>query len=91
MACEVIARRLIHLTDPDNIKTVMSLRYKYRQMDGDESEMSELAIHQHWYLYTSNSSIMMTKTRFFYSTIFLSSSEAQEGKNFSHLLSCGNK
>jgi hypothetical protein len=90
MACEVLARRIIHLTEPDNLKSVMSMRYKYRQMDGDESEMSnalELAIDQHWYFYTSNSSILMTKTRLFYSTVFLSSSESQEGENFSLLLS----
>ena len=56
MACEVIARRIIHLTEPDNIKSVMSMRYKYRQIDGEESEMSnalELAIDQDWYLHTS--------------------------------------
>lgn len=56
MACEVIARRIIHLTEPDSIKSVMSMRYKYRQIDGEESEMSnalELAIDQDWYLHTS--------------------------------------
>ena len=56
MVCEVIARRLIHLTEPDKIKSIMSMRYKHRQIDGDESEMSnalELAIDQHWYSYTS--------------------------------------
>jgi hypothetical protein len=38
------------------MKSVMSMRYKYRQIDGAESEMSnalELAIDQHWYFYTS--------------------------------------
>ena len=56
MACEVIARRIVHLTESDSIKSVMSMRYKYRQVDGDESEMSnalELAIDQHWYFYSS--------------------------------------
>lgn len=56
MACEVIASRIIHLMEPDSIKSVMSMRYKYRQIDGEESEMSnalELAIDQGWYLYTS--------------------------------------
>ena len=56
MTCEVLARRIIHLTEPESIKSVMSMRYKYRQIDGDESEMSnalELAIDQHWYFYTS--------------------------------------
>lgn len=56
MACEVLARRIIHLTDSDSVKSVLSMRYKHRQVDGDESEMSnalELAIDQHWYSYTS--------------------------------------
>ena len=56
MACEVLARRIIHITESDSIKSVMSMRYKYRQIDGDESEMSnalELAIDQHWYFYSS--------------------------------------
>ena len=56
MACEVLARRILHITEPDNIKSVISMRYKYRQIDGEESEMSnalELAIDQHWYFYLS--------------------------------------
>ena len=57
MACEVLARRIVHLTEAENVKSVMSMRYKHRQIDGDESELSnalELAIDQHWYFYTSN-------------------------------------
>ncbi|PPQ64620.1 hypothetical protein CVT24_008357 [Panaeolus cyanescens] len=61
-ACEVLARRIVHLTEPGRIKDIMSKRFKHRQIDGDESEMSsalEMAIDQHC-------------------TIFLSSSEAQD-------------
>ncbi|KAF9534693.1 calcium activated cation channel [Crepidotus variabilis] len=65
IACEVLARRIVHLSDPNKIKDIMSTRYKHRQVDGDESEMSsalEVAIDQHC-------------------TIFLSSSEAQDVVN----------
>lgn len=51
IACEVLARRIVHLTEPDKIATVMSKRYQHRQIDGDASEMSsalEVAIDQHW-------------------------------------------
>jgi hypothetical protein len=50
-ACEVLARRIVHLTEPEKIKDIMSNRYQHRQVDGDESEMSsalELAIDQNW-------------------------------------------
>lgn len=50
-ACEVLARRIVHLAEPEKIKNIMSNRYQHRQVDGDESEMSsalELAIDQHW-------------------------------------------
>ena len=56
MACEVLARRIVHLAEPDRIKSVMSMRYKHRQIDGEESEICnalELAIDQHWYFQAS--------------------------------------
>ncbi|KAF8969434.1 calcium activated cation channel [Flammula alnicola] len=65
IACEVLARRIVHLAEPDRIKAIMSTRYKHRQIDGDESEMSsalEMAIDQHC-------------------SIFLSSTEAQDVVN----------
>ncbi|KAJ3544692.1 hypothetical protein NMY22_g2688 [Coprinellus aureogranulatus] len=65
VACEVLARRIVHLSEPDRIATIMSKRYQHRQIDGDESEMAsalEMAIDQHC-------------------TIFLSSSEAQDVVN----------
>ena len=55
-ACEVLARRIVHLAEPEKIKNIMSNRYLHRQVDGDESEMSsalELAIDQHWYNFFS--------------------------------------
>lgn len=65
VACEVLARRIVHLAEPDRIATIMSTRYQHRQIDGDASEMSsalEVAIDQHC-------------------TIFLSSTEAQDVVN----------
>ncbi|KAJ7572505.1 hypothetical protein C8J56DRAFT_989280 [Mycena floridula] len=61
-ACEVLARRIVHLISPDRQTTVMSTRFKHRQIDGDISDMAsalEMAIDSHC-------------------TIFLSSSEAQD-------------
>ena len=52
IACEALARRMVHITEPNRIGTVMSTRFKHRQIDGDISEMSsalEMAIDQHWY------------------------------------------
>ncbi|KAF8204720.1 calcium activated cation channel [Pholiota molesta] len=65
IACEVLARRIVHLAEPDRINAIMSTRYQHRQIDGDKSEMSsalEMAIDQHC-------------------TIFLSSTEAQDVVN----------
>lgn len=53
IACEVLARRIVHLAEPDRVKDIMAKRYQHRQIDGDESEMSsalEMAIDQHWYV-----------------------------------------
>ncbi|TEB35722.1 calcium activated cation channel [Coprinellus micaceus] len=65
IACEVLARRIVHIAEPDRIATILSKRYQHRQIDGDESEMAsalEVAIDQHC-------------------TIFLSSSESQDVVN----------
>ncbi|KAG6842039.1 hypothetical protein C0991_003565 [Blastosporella zonata] len=62
IACEVLARRIVHIAPHENLRTIMSSRFRHRQVDGDESEMSsalEVAIDSHC-------------------TIFLSSNEAQE-------------
>ncbi|TFK68209.1 calcium activated cation channel [Pluteus cervinus] len=65
VACEVLARRIVHLSPPDRLSTIMSTRYQHRQLDGDDSEMTsalETAIDGHC-------------------TIFLSSTEAQDVVN----------
>ncbi|PBK69758.1 hypothetical protein ARMSODRAFT_935567 [Armillaria solidipes] len=62
IACEVLARKIVHQSPPDRINAFMSTRFKHRQIDGDESDMTsalEMAIDLHC-------------------TIFLSSTEAQD-------------
>ncbi|KAF8915320.1 hypothetical protein CPB85DRAFT_1293894 [Mucidula mucida] len=69
IACEVLARRIVHSSPPDRISALMSTRYRHKQMDGDSSDMTstlEMAIDSHC-------------------TIFLSSTEAQDVKNNEHL------
>ncbi|KAG1761379.1 hypothetical protein EDD22DRAFT_897285 [Suillus occidentalis] len=61
VACEVLARRIVHQSPSEKIKYLMSTRYRHRELDGDISEASsalEIAIDTHC-------------------TIFLSSTEAQ--------------
>ncbi|KAH8094840.1 hypothetical protein BXZ70DRAFT_991717 [Cristinia sonorae] len=65
IACEVLARRVIHRAPPDRITPMMSTRFMHREIDGDESEKVsalEMAIDSHC-------------------TIFLSSTEAQDVVN----------
>ncbi|KAG2155006.1 uncharacterized protein EDB93DRAFT_1080810 [Suillus bovinus] len=62
VACEVLARRIVHQSPTEKIKFLMSTRYRHREHDGDISEASsalEIAIDTHC-------------------TIFLSSTEAQD-------------
>ncbi|KAK0468489.1 uncharacterized protein EV420DRAFT_1504738 [Desarmillaria tabescens] len=62
IACEVLARKIVHQSPPDRVNAFMSTRFKHRQIDGDESDMAsalEMAIDSHC-------------------TIFLSSTEAQD-------------
>ncbi|KAJ7490323.1 calcium activated cation channel [Mycena galericulata] len=64
-ACEMLARRIVHIAPPDTLNTIMSTRFQHLQIDGDKSDMAsalELAIDSHC-------------------TIFLSSSEAQDVVN----------
>ncbi|KZT60703.1 calcium activated cation channel [Calocera cornea HHB12733] len=61
IACEVLARKLVHVVSPERLNHVMSKRFRYKTWDGDESSAVsalETAIDQHC-------------------TIFLSSTEAQ--------------
>ncbi|CAE6440768.1 unnamed protein product [Rhizoctonia solani] len=61
MACETLARRVLHTIPADRLDDVMSCRFRHAEWDGDESALSsalELAIDQQ-------------------ATVFLSCSEAQ--------------
>lgn len=50
IACEVLARRIVHNSPSDRIPAIMSSRYRHRQLDGDIEFTSaiELAIDSHW-------------------------------------------
>lgn len=51
IACEVLARRIVHLSPSDRLASIMSTRFRHREADGDESELSsalEVAIDSNW-------------------------------------------
>jgi hypothetical protein len=51
VACEVLARRIVHQAPPDRLGSIMSTRFKHLQADGDESDLAsalELAIDTYW-------------------------------------------
>jgi len=53
VACEVLARKMVHLFPRDKLTDVMSTRYQHLQSDGDVSDPAsalEMAIDQHWYV-----------------------------------------
>ena len=52
IACEVLARRVVHLSPPDRLNDIMSTRFSHLEWDGEQSDLStalELAIDSHWY------------------------------------------
>ncbi|KAI0036049.1 calcium activated cation channel [Vararia minispora EC-137] len=57
IACEVLARRIIHKAPSDKLVSVMSTRYKHRHSDGDIelSSALELAIDTHCTIFLSSS------------------------------------
>lgn len=58
VACEVLARRVIHASPLDRITTMMSTRYTHKELDGDDSDKTsalEMAIDSHWLVYNSHS------------------------------------
>ncbi|KAI0751001.1 calcium activated cation channel [Daedaleopsis nitida] len=62
IACEVLARRALHQAPPEQVQSILSARFRHKEIDGDISGRSsalEMAIDTHC-------------------TIFLSSSEAQD-------------
>jgi len=53
VACEVLARKIVHLFPRDKLTDVMSTRYQHLQSDGDVSDPAsalEMSIDQHWYV-----------------------------------------
>ena len=53
-ACEVLARRIIHVSPPDRITSMLSTRYTHKEVDGDNSDKTsalEMAIDSHWYVF----------------------------------------
>ena len=79
----MIARRVIHEAPPEKITIMLSTRFRHQELDGDVSEKAnalEVAIDSHWSVYSCvclarEWKINMSSV----STVFLSSSEAQDG------------
>jgi hypothetical protein len=81
VACEVLARRIVHQSPGDKIIPIMTTRYRVRESDGDISEASsalEVSIDNHWYVFPSSGCSDHLTCMF--SIIFLSSSEAEHGQ-----------
>ncbi|KAF8499987.1 calcium activated cation channel [Gautieria morchelliformis] len=58
IACEVLARRIVHNLGPERLNSIMSTRYRYRQLDGSISNPSsalEFAIDDHCAIFLSSS------------------------------------
>ena len=71
------------MSSPDRLAEIMSKRFRYRRFDGDESDLSsalEMAIDSNWYRRTFHAEKLLTNESIHYSSIFLSSSEAQDSK-----------
>jgi hypothetical protein len=52
IACEVIARRVVHTRPRSRLNVILSTRFPYHNRDGDDGDFSsalELAIDSHWY------------------------------------------
>lgn len=52
VACEVLARRIVHQTPLDKVIPMLTNRYRYAEGDGEISEASstlEVAIDNHWF------------------------------------------
>jgi hypothetical protein len=79
----------VHIAPPETLNAIMSTRFQHIQADGDKSDMSsalEMAIDSHWCIHS-----LVVRFPALYllippSTIFLSSSEAQDGMQLNPLL-----
>ncbi|KAM6496066.1 hypothetical protein JOM56_008772 [Amanita muscaria] len=69
-ACEVLARRIVHISPKDRLINILSTRFEYgHEGSSDLASALEMAIDQNWFC-----DVQLT----FRSTIFLSSTEAQD-------------
>lgn len=53
VACEVLARKIVHASPRDRLAHIMSTRYKYKEDNAEFEDMSsalELAIDQNWFV-----------------------------------------
>ena len=53
IACEVLARRVVHLAPSDKTVSMLSTRFRFKEVDEDISEKAsalELAVDSHWYV-----------------------------------------
>ena len=51
IACEVLARRILHRVPKERLTFIMSKRYRHLEWDGEQSDLTsalELAIDTHW-------------------------------------------
>lgn len=51
IACEVLARRIVHAMESERLYAIMSGRMRFEEYDGDTSALTsalETAIDQHW-------------------------------------------
>ncbi|KAJ4479281.1 calcium activated cation channel [Lentinula aciculospora] len=99
IACEVIARRIIHLSVPECLAAVMATRYTHIQIDGDESDPAsalEMAIDSHCTIFLSSSESqdvvnslwkgdLIQKTNEKFDVDYVSYSESQTGSFWSHV------
>ncbi|KAF9076993.1 calcium activated cation channel [Rhodocollybia butyracea] len=99
IACEVLARRIIHLMPPDRLAAVMATRYTHMNMDDDESDPAsalEMAIDSHCTIFLSSSESqdvvnslwmgdLIQKMNEKFDVDYVSYSESHDGSFWSHL------
>ncbi|KAJ3997676.1 hypothetical protein F5050DRAFT_1806592 [Lentinula boryana] len=99
IACEVLARRIIHSNPPERLAAVMATRYTHIQIDGDESDPAsalEMAIDSHCTIFLSSSESqdvvnslwkgdLIQKMNEKFNVDYVSYSESQTGSFWSHV------
>ena len=73
IACEVLARRVVHICPQDRRDALMSTRFRDRESDGDDTEFStalELAIDSYWYFFSLlQRTACLTRTKYYLSIL----------------------